>query len=97
MFSQVAAAAPGNITAVDTHWIWQDGQRLTKDPLTITNGKITLPARPGLGVEVDMDQIEQAHSLYLRVKPGERDDAIAMKYLVPNWKFNSKRPCLATE
>ena len=97
MFSQVAAAAPGNITAIDTHWIWQDGQRLTKDPLTITNGKITLPARPGLGIEIDMDQIEQAHSLYLRVKPGERDDAIAMKYLVPNWKFNSKRPCLVTE
>lgn len=35
MFTQVAAAAPGKITAIDTHWIWQDGQRLTKEPLKI--------------------------------------------------------------
>ena len=35
MFTHVAAAAPGNVTAIDTHWIWQDGQRLTKDPLRI--------------------------------------------------------------
>ena len=27
MFTHVAAAAPGKITAIDTHWIWQDGQR----------------------------------------------------------------------
>ena len=25
MFTHVAAAAPGRITAIDTHWIWQDG------------------------------------------------------------------------
>ena len=30
MFTHVAAAAPGKITAIDTHWIWQDGQRLTQ-------------------------------------------------------------------
>ena len=35
MFTHVAAAAPGKITAIDTHWIWQDGQRITKDPLRI--------------------------------------------------------------
>lgn len=95
MFAQVAAAAPGNITAVDTHWIWQDGQRLTKDPIRIANGKLRLPERPGLGIELDMDQIERAHNLYLKVSPGERDDAMAMQYLIPNWKFNPKRPCLA--
>ena len=32
MFTHVGAAAPGRVTAIDTHWIWQDGQRLTKDP-----------------------------------------------------------------
>ncbi len=95
MFTHVAAAAPGNITAVDTHWIWQDGQRLTKDPIKIANGKLTLPDRPGLGIEVDMNQLEQAHNLYLRIKLGERDDAKAMQYLMTNWKFNPKRPCLA--
>ena len=94
MFTQVAAAAPGNVTSVDTHWIWQDGQRLTKEPLKIAQGKITLPERPGLGIEVDMDQLERAHELYRRIKAGERDDAKAMQYLVPNWRFDPKRPCL---
>jgi glucarate dehydratase len=32
MFTHVAAAAPGAITAIDTHWIWQDGQRIIKEP-----------------------------------------------------------------
>ena len=40
MFTQVAAAAPGKVTAIDTHWIWQDGQRLTKDPFKIVGGKL---------------------------------------------------------
>jgi glucarate dehydratase len=97
MFTHVAAAAPGNVTAVDTHWIWQDGQRLTKDPLRIANGKLTLPERPGLGVDIDMNQIEQAHKLYLQVGSGARDDAMAMQYLIPNWKFNPKRPCLIVD
>ena len=34
MFTHCAAAAPGKITAIDTHWIWQDGEALTKQPLT---------------------------------------------------------------
>jgi glucarate dehydratase len=40
MFTHVAAAAPGKITAIDTHWIWQDGQRLTKEPLQIVDGMV---------------------------------------------------------
>ena len=46
MFTHVAAAAPGNVTAIDTHWIWQDGQRLTRDPLKIVDGKLTVPTPP---------------------------------------------------
>ena len=94
MFTHVAAAAPGKVTAIDTHWIWQDGQRLTQDPLQIANGKLTVPDRPGLGIEIDMDQIEHAHSLYNTMGLGARDDAKAMQFLVPGWQFNSKRPCL---
>ena len=94
MYTQVAAAAPGNITAIDTHWIWQDGQRLTKEPLEIIDGKLSVPERAGLGVEIDMNQIEQAHRLYLNLASGERDDAAAMHYLVANWRFDPKTPCL---
>jgi glucarate dehydratase len=92
MFTQVAAAAPGRITAIDTHWIWQDGQRLTKAPLQIVGGMIDVPAAPGLGVEPDMDAIEAAHQVYRGMGLGARDDAVAMQYFFPGWKFDNKKP-----
>jgi glucarate dehydratase len=94
MFTHVAAAAPGKITAIDTHWIWQDGQRLTKEPLKIVGGAIEVPQTGGLGIEVDMDQIAKAHELYKQHGLGARDDAMAMQYLIPGWSFDNKRPCL---
>jgi glucarate dehydratase len=94
MFTHVGAAAPGQVTAIDTHWIWQDGQRLTKEPLQIKGGAIEVPKKPGLGIELDMVEVEKAHQLYLQHGLGARDDAIAMQYLIPNWTFNSKLPCM---
>jgi len=94
MFTHVAAAAPGDTTAIDTHWIWQDGQRLTKEPLRIQDGLLTVPDKPGLGVEVDMEQVEQAHAAYNHLPAGARNDAAAMQYLIPNWKFDPKKACL---
>lgn len=95
MFTHVAAAAPGKITAIDTHWIWQEGsERLTRNPLQIVGGKIAVPAVPGLGIEIDMAQIEKAHALYQKVGLGARDDAMAMQFLISGWKFDPKRPCL---
>jgi glucarate dehydratase len=41
-----------------------------------------------------MEQVAQAHRRYLDLGLGARDDAIAMQYLVPGWKFDPKRPCL---
>jgi glucarate dehydratase len=94
MFTHVAAAAPGKVTAIDTHWIWQDGQRLTKEPLQIVDGSITVPTQPGLGVELDMQEVEKAHQLYLQEGLGARNDAMAMQYLIPGWSFNPKMPSL---
>ena len=94
MFTQVGAAAPGNITALDTHWIWQDGQGLTVSPPEIVDGHVALPDEPGLGVRLDRDRAEQAHALYLEHGLGARDDSVAMQYLVPGWTFDPKRPCL---
>ncbi|MCW2244320.1 glucarate dehydratase [Azospirillum canadense] len=94
MFTHVAAAAPGKITAIDTHWIWQDGQRLTKEPFQIRGGLVAVPKKPGLGVEIDMAELEKAHELYKERGLGARDDAIAMQFLVPDWTFDNKRPCL---
>ncbi|WP_111854691.1 glucarate dehydratase [Acinetobacter oleivorans] len=95
MFTHVAAAAVGNVTAIDTHWIWQEGtDQLTKAPLEIKDGKIQVPTAPGLGVELDWDRINQAHELYKLKGLGARNDADAMQFLIPNWSFNNKKPCL---
>ncbi|MED5619909.1 glucarate dehydratase [Ideonella sp. BN130291] len=94
MFTHVAAAAPGEVTAIDTHWIWQDGQGLTTDPLQIRDGQIQVRTAPGLGITLDMQKLEQAHALYKQHGLGSRDDAVAMQYLLPGWRFDPKRPCL---
>jgi glucarate dehydratase len=94
MFTHVAAAALGTVTAIDTHWIWQDGQRLTREPLRIEKGAIVVPTNPGLGIELDMQAIERAHQLYCSVGQAARDDSACMQFLVPGWRFDPKRPCL---
>lgn len=94
MLTHVAAAAPGRVTAIDTHWIWQDGQRLTRAPFPIVDGFITVPTRPGLGVDLDWVQVDAAHARYLAQAGSARDDAMAMQYLSPGWAFDPKRPCL---
>ena len=95
MFTHAAAAAPGNITAIDTHWIWQEGQEnLTKEPFKIVNGLIEVTKKSGLGIEVDMEQIEKANQLYNKIGQGARDDAMAMQYLIPDWKYDPKRPSM---
>ncbi len=95
MFTHCAAAAPGAITAIDTHWIWQEGnERLTKEPLPIVGGSVAVPDKPGLGIEIDLDQLERAHALYDKIGGGMRDDAVAMQYLVPGWTYDPKQPAL---
>ncbi len=94
MFTHAAAAAPGKITAIDTHWIWQEGERLTREPLKIVGGMVEVPKRPGLGIELDMDEVAKAHECYQQNALGARDDAVAMQFLIPGWTFDNKRPCL---
>ncbi|MGE8361192.1 enolase C-terminal domain-like protein [Pseudomonas sp.] len=95
MFTHAAAAAPGRITAIDTHWIWQEGQeRLTHEPLQIVGGQVKVPQKPGLGIEPDMDRIQVANALYKKVANGARDDAMAMQYLIPGWKYDPKQPSI---
>ena len=94
MFTHVAAAAPGRVTAIDTHWIWQDGQRLTQMPLAIRDGQIRVPEEPGLGVVLDRERLDAAHQLYRQAGTLGRDDAVAMQDLAPGWEFNPKRPCM---
>lgn len=94
MMTHVAAACPGEITAIDTHWIWQDGQRITKAPFQIHDGKLSVPKVPGLGIEVDEEQLMAAHRLYNSLDVVQRNDAMAMQYLIPGWEFDPKKPAM---
>lgn len=94
MMTHVAAACPGEITAIDTHWIWQDGQRITKEPFPIRDGKLSVPKTPGLGVELDEEKLMAAQRLYQSLEVTQRNDAMAMQYLIAGWEFDPKRPAL---
>ena len=95
MVVQCAAAIPGKMNGIDTHWIWQEGrERLTKEPMQIVGGCIDLSKKGGLGIEADREQIMKANKLYLDNCLGARNDAIGMQYLIPGWKFDNKKPCL---
>jgi glucarate dehydratase len=95
MIIQTAAAVPGRIAALDTHWIWQEGtERLTVKPPEIREGCIEVPKVPGLGIEVDMKKLRAAHELYVENRLGGRDDAAAMQFLIPGWRFHPKRPSM---
>ena len=95
MVVQCAAAIPGKMNGIDTHWIWQEGrERLTKEPMQIIDGCIELTKKGGLGIEIDREQILKAHKLYVDKKLGARNDAIGMQYLIKDWKFDNKKPCL---
>ena len=98
MVAHTAAAAPGEVNAADTHWIWQEGEGLTKNPHQIKNGEITIPRNShGLGLELDREKLDAAHQLYLKEGLGARNDAIAMQYLIPGWTFDNKKPALVRE
>ncbi|MEW2295612.1 enolase C-terminal domain-like protein [Streptomyces sp. NPDC006743] len=95
MVTHCGAAAPGEYNALDTHWIWQEGlEQLTVAPPRIVDGEIAVPDAPGLGVQIDMDRLLAAHELYQEKALGARDDSAGMRYLVPGWEFDAKRPCL---
>lgn len=93
-FAQVGAAAVGEPAPLDTHWIWQDGQDLLEDAPKIVNGKLQVPEGPGLGVHLSMERVMEANALYNKLPSHDRDDAVAMQYLIPNWKYDHKKPCL---
>ncbi|WP_150309311.1 enolase C-terminal domain-like protein [Planctomonas psychrotolerans] len=94
MITHVGAAAPGTITALDTHWIWQDGQGLTTEPVPIVDGCIEVPKRPGLGIDLDRAALDAASALYAEHGLGHRDDSVGMQYLLPDWRFDPKRPSM---
>jgi glucarate dehydratase len=62
--------------------------------LRIVGGVVEVPKRPGLGIEIDMEQVMKAHELYKSLGSGARDDGAAMQYLIPGWSYDPRKPSM---
>ena len=95
MFTHVGAAAPGTRDG-DRHALDLAGRPAPDEGAAADRRRpwCEVPKKPGLGVELDMAEVEKAHQLYQQHGLGARDDAMAMQYLIPGWKFDPKRPAL---
>jgi glucarate dehydratase len=84
----LAAVTPQLTLASDTHYPWlPDSADLIRGPkLPIRDGKMRLPAGPGLGVDLDLDKVARAHETYRKCGMRERDDAFTMRLVEPGWK-----------
>lgn len=60
----LAAASPQLAYAIDSHYPDQAGDVIT-NPIEIRDGHIEVPQAPGLGVELDPDEVDRYHRLYL--------------------------------
>ena len=47
-----------------------------------------------VGIDIDEDQLALGNELYKKHGLGARDDAVAMQFLIPDWQFDNKGPCM---
>lgn len=87
--AHVAAATPHLTYACDTHYPWQSAQDevVAGGKIRIEDGCVAIPEKPGLGVELDYDQLERGKERYRKVPYKKRDDEAEMrKHVDPTWK-----------
>ena len=90
--AHIAAATPNLTYALDTHTPWKSEAEdvVAGGGLTFTDGAVTLPSGPGLGVELDRDALARLHEQYLTCGIRRRDDVGWMRRVRPDW--TGKRP-----
>jgi glucarate dehydratase len=83
-----AAVTPQLTHAADTHYVWlpEGADILQGGKLPIKGGRMPVPKGPGLGVELDRDQVARANETYRKCGMRERDDAATMQRFEPGWK-----------
>ncbi len=82
----VAAAVPELTYACDTHYPWQVEDVIVGGKIPITDGAVTVPSGPGLGVELDRDALGALHEQHRRAGLTVRDDAQEMRKIDPAWR-----------
>ncbi|MDE3738096.1 glucarate dehydratase family protein [Pseudomonas resinovorans] len=91
--AHVAASVPNLTYACDTHYPWQeeDEEVIKGGKLPIQDGCVRLTRAPGLGVELDQDQLAKLHEQYLSIDIRSRDDARQMRKYDPAWNIRKPR------
>ena len=89
--AHLAAATPNLTYACDTHYPWQSEEVLVGGRIKIEDGCVTVPDKPGLGIELDRAALAQLHDNYVRCGLTERNDEIEMQKVEPGWKFAATR------
>jgi glucarate dehydratase len=87
--THAAAAAPHLYFACDTHYPWQTGKDdvVVGGRVPIVNGCVRIPDKPGLGVDLDYDQIARGTERYHSIPYKKRDDEAEMRaHVDPDWK-----------
>jgi len=87
--AHVAAATPHLTYDCDTHYPWQSGidEIVEGGRIPITNGCVSIPEKPGLGITLDHDQLSRGRERYEKCPYRKRDDAAEMrKYVDPDWQ-----------
>jgi glucarate dehydratase len=84
----LAAITPQLTLPSDTHYVWlPEGSDIIQGAkLPIRDGKMRIPAGPGLGVQLDMDKVARANEVYRKCGMRERDDAFTMRLVEPGWR-----------
>jgi glucarate dehydratase len=87
--AHVAAATPHLSYACDTHYPWQSARDeiVQGGRVPIRNGHVRIPEKPGLGVELDHDQLARGRERYATCAYRKRDDEAEMrKHVDPEWR-----------
>lgn len=87
--AHAAAAAPHVLYACDTHYPWQTqrDEVVAGGRIRFENGCVRIPGKPGLGVDLDYDQLERLKERYKKVPLRKRDDEAEMrKHVDPDWR-----------
>jgi glucarate dehydratase len=83
----LAATVPELTVASDTHYPWlvDSAEIIVGGKLPIAGGKMKFPSGPGLGIELDRDQLARAAETYQKCGMRDRDDAATMRMIEPGW------------
>jgi glucarate dehydratase len=87
--AHAAAACPNLTYACDTHYPWQTeaDEVVAGGRVPIIDGAVRIPDKPGLGIELDYDQLARGRERYRNLPYRKRDDEAEMrKHVDPGWK-----------